>query len=394
MDMLPRFTALRALPLEGIVAVFDQVRFPSRRCTENILCRLDEVPGALACGFGCACVKDEASQLSELGVCCRPGRVACRGECRDPCPVNQAIDPATCLCACLTTPCPPPKVRNASTCVCECPPPWTDCNGVCRNLSTSSTNCGNCGNVCNQGEACCNGNCTTLDTCANCGFCGNACAADEGCCNRVRKKLNTTLNCGSYDGKCGMACAPGEVCQSGQCVCPAGRVRCAGICCPTGQQCCDGVCVNTHTSKQHCGACNMPVPQGWDCCNGQAVDTRSDNYHCGACGKAISAEQTALGYKCCGGVPVNTMGNDVRHCGGCGLTCTGGISCPTAGGGACSNYVAACQDGQCVCPSGWYACGTNWCAPNTFPVCCGDDPVTGLAKACPAGTTCCASGCC
>lgn len=382
MDTLPRFTAIQSLPRLGVVKVIDQWRFPVRRCTENILCRLGSDPGLLACELGCTCIRDETSQLSEFGVCCRAGRIACRGECREPCPVNTALNLTTCLCGCPTIPCPVPKVRNAATCACECPPPWTDCNGICRNLSTSDTNCGVCGNVCNQSEDCCNGVCTPLDTCSDCGFCGNACASDEGCCNRARRKLNTTQNCGTYDSGCGVKCDTGEICQAGHCVCPSGRVKCGNICCPTGQQCCKGACTDVKKSKQHCGACNMPVPQGWDCCTGVPVDTRSNEQHCGACNKPITPAQIAMGFECCNSVLVNTQTN-VQNCGTCGVPCTGGC---VYLGQVCTPYVPICQGGQCVCPPNThYPCG-NWCAPNTHQVCC--IRPNGGRYACVAGQQC------
>ena len=388
MDTLPRFTAIQSVARLDIVSVSDQWRVPVRRCTENTLCRIGRNPGVLACGLGCTCIPDETSTFFQYGVCCRPGRIACRGDCREPCPLNTALNLTTCLCE---TPCPVPKVRNAETGSCECPPPWTDCNGICRNLSTSKTNCGSCGNVCNQGEDCCDGVCAPLDTCSDCGFCGNACASDEGCCNRARRKLNTTQNCGTYDSGCGVKCDTGEICQAGQCVCPSGRVKCGNTCCPTGQRCCNGACTDVKKSKQHCGACNMPVPQGWDCCDGVPVDTRSNKQHCGACNKPISATQIAMGFECCNGVPVNTQGNNVLNCGGCGQTCTGGTSCV---GTVCTNYAAACQAGQCVCPSGRYACRT-FCAENAYPVCCGfPRPQNGRDWACPAGRTCSPMGTC
>ena len=76
----------------------------------------------------------------------------------------------------------------------------------------------------------------------NCGssstLCGTSCVDTQ----------TDNANC----GKCGAACAAGEVCSSGAC----------SATCGTGLTVCSGTCVNEKTDNANCGACGTVCPAG------------------------------------------------------------------------------------------------------------------------------------
>ncbi len=98
-----------------------------------------------------------------------------------------------------------------------CPAGETDCNGLCRDLSTDSDNCGGCGLSCAAGDFCSGGVCI-VGTCtpdlaactsdAEC--CTGICALGDGLCGCVN---NNETGCAS-DSDC---CDPGAVCSGGIC---------------------------------------------------------------------------------------------------------------------------------------------------------------------------------
>jgi len=84
-----------------------------------------------------------------------------------------------------------------------CPPDYLSCNGVCRNVSADSNNCGSCGNTCQSGSRCTLGACTPI--------CSDSLTYCDGACVDLLADAN---NCGA----CGNVCVAGAACGNGQCV--------------------------------------------------------------------------------------------------------------------------------------------------------------------------------
>ena len=161
------------------------------------------------------------------------------------------------------------------------------CSSGCKDLSTDQQNCGTCGNACAAGQSCQGGQCLCS---AGLLACAGSCVASD------------ATHCGS----CTTMCAGGQVCAANACAAS----------CPTGQaQCADGACVPPNGGTAlHCGGCN-PCPDGSVCnggvcgcpnagqmlCSNACVDTKTSKDHCGACGQACAGT-------CSNGVCVVTPG--------------------------------------------------------------------------------------
>jgi hypothetical protein len=61
-------------------------------------------------------------------------------------------------------------------------------------------------------------------------------------------------NCGG----CGIVCATGQVCSSGQCSVQG---------CANGLTNCSGACVDVNQDIRHCGSCGNACPAGFNCGN-------------------------------------------------------------------------------------------------------------------------------
>jgi peroxiredoxin len=86
----------------------------------------------------------------------------------------------------------------------SCPSGQILCNGTCVNTATDPNNCGKCGSACASGELC------------QAGVCAQGCPSGQILCNGTCVNTSTDPdNC----GRCGSACAPGESCQNAVCVC-------------------------------------------------------------------------------------------------------------------------------------------------------------------------------
>jgi hypothetical protein len=101
--------------------------------------------------------------------------------------------------------------------------------------------------------------------------------------------------------------------------------------CPTGQIRCGDLCVDPTSNESHCGGCGLTCQGELTCVNG-------------TCGCADAAD-TKCGTSC-----VETFLDDDEHCGGCGQACPGGQNC-VAGqcqpDGGCSGGQVTCG-GECV----------------------------------------------
>lgn len=158
----------------------------------------------------------------------------------------------------------------------------TECAGECVTLSVTSAHCGTCGNACAAGESCLSGSCLCI---------GETC---DGTCV-------DTVSHPQHCGGCGTACAPGRHCSEGVC-----RAVCSD-----GLSSCDDRCVDVATDREHCGACDAPCPPGADCiaqsctcreglvsCGDSCVDTSRDGLHCGGCDSPCPAGELCQAGSC------------------------------------------------------------------------------------------------
>lgn len=154
---------------------------------------------------------------------------------------------------------------------------------MCRDVRSNPTSCGACGQACAPGQGCVAGACVcddpALDACPDGCF---ALASDESSC-----------------GACGAACPSGATCSSGVCACPG------------AQEPCDGRCVATETDASHCGGCGLRCATEQRCeagacacpgserlCFGACVDLEADPTHCGSCTRTCDADQGCVAGRC------------------------------------------------------------------------------------------------
>ncbi|MSP26299.1 MAG: hypothetical protein EXR75_14315 [Myxococcales bacterium] len=207
-------------------------------------------------------------------------------------------------------------------------------------------------------------------------------------------------------GKCGDACAEGEVCSLGTCglTCGGGLTLCvvAPEASPTDPPV--PMCIETSANPSHCGACNAPCATGEVCQAGACatecvggttkcqvgdaapvcVDTALDPSHCGDCTTACAAGQVcqagACVTECVGGTTKCEDPNKVELC--------VDVQSNTAFCGDCMTVCAAgeiCSAGKCAlsCVGGTTKCGNACTNTQLDPANCGI-----CGKACSAGLAC------
>jgi hypothetical protein len=142
------------------------------------------------------------------------------------------------------------KKNNKKKCkASKCPTPTNPCQeAVCKKdkcktqVRPDGTSCGNgeiciggeclaeCapGSTCDPGLSCCSAVCADTDTSfENCGGCGEPC------------EEAVADNCSAGECQCGNSaqCTDDLICESGECVCPAGEKLCDGACIPEDDVC-------------------------------------------------------------------------------------------------------------------------------------------------------------
>ncbi len=358
-----------------------------------------------ACGNACG-----DSELCSAGKCvtsCASPKVQCTAAagglyCADP--LN---DPANCG-GCNGTggvTCGAHQLCVHGACANECASPLTTCgqsdgSALCIDTNGDPNNCGGCagagGHVCQSGEVCALGKCTTacLSPLATC-------STPDGGVSCV-DTLGDPNSCGGCPGAGGLTCAANEVCAQGTCapacsdplqVCrdEAGITSCidtardpnnCGGCASNGGKVC---AANEFCAQGNCApACSAPLVVCSDGNGGTScIDTAGDPNNCGGCanagGAVCGANQVCAQAACVdacvsplaqcsdgNGNPacVDTM-NDPQNCGGCGNPDGGTNICTT--GNSCTNGVcepicgalAFCSEGN-----GHFACADIINDPN------------------------------
>ncbi|HEU0116269.1 MAG TPA: hypothetical protein VFQ80_16390 [Thermomicrobiales bacterium] len=308
-----------------------------------------------------------------------------------------------------------------------CPSPQVTCGGLCVDLQTDDNHCGSCGHACGSDQRCQDGSCIcdatncpngccdgATATCkrgtsdSDCGDGGTLCQICNACqtCNGTTCAAKAGACCGEgkgacQDGQC-VACAAGQRCQAGACVCDATS-------CSTG--CCDGATCHAGTDNLACGtngdACVACVPPatcgggGQDqtcgctpatsCPAGQTCGTAPDGcggtLDCGACDEnkclICGAGNTCVaagdnsgcgspGSICCSGACINSN-FDNSNCGKCGQTCSGPLGVTCVGGVCCQSFTgtsALCSNSVPCCAP--FRCENGFCCGGRDQQC--DDP--------------------
>jgi len=341
------------------------------------------------CGERCVDVQTDGSHCGGCGNTCGATTTCRAGMCVPTCGATEALcgSPARCVntqtdgdhCGGCGAVCPAGQVCGAGVCARSCTAPAVACAAAdgsmaCADLQTDRANCGRCNTACAAGQTCVAGVCITpraecpsgqtdcaptdpapmcVDTAASatrCGRCGNACAMGQVC--TAGACVTPRAMCPSGQSDCAPT-APAPACfdtqtseaHCGGCgaACPAGQVCAAGACaCPTGTTLCGGACVNPQTDGAHCGACNMACPTGQVCSTGA----------CRLVCMAPTVTCTAPG----GAMTCASLQTDRSHCG------ARNVACPAA---------QSCTAGACACAAGLTLCGADCVNTMTDTVHCG-----------------------
>ncbi len=279
---------------------------------------------------GNTCEKDTTEVCGDYKIDCthiaNAVSVECRGgdcivhKCREGFEINNGQCLPVQVEKCGNTPCEPHQVCNAATNTCECDENYTECNGVCYDLSTDRLHCGSCSNECHIAHAevkCENSECLFVrcndgyefnDTNARCEFTGRCasgfvynhdtsrCEASDRGCEQGQIDCNgdglVCCDCnGACDGdKCDNAvCDPVVSCEDGSgCVSSC----CIENICVARSQCGSTIDCGQHAhvygdgcepdSVENCGehgkACNVPNADN-DCIAGACTFECIDGYH-------------------------------------------------------------------------------------------------------------------
>ncbi len=120
------------------------------------------------------------------------------------------------------------------------------CGEACVDLSSTASHCGACGVACSRTEACVEG----------------ACLCRPGatlCEDRCVVTASDPAHCGGCAGAGGVACAPDQVCEQGQC---------KAACTLASSERCERSCVDLDTDAFHCGACDTVCTDARSCRDG------------------------------------------------------------------------------------------------------------------------------
>lgn len=231
-------------------------------------------------------------------------------------------------------------------------------------LASDDTNCGSCGNWCPSpaGQS-------AFSTCMD-GKCRFVCEPNFADCNALTedgcevRTIDDRNNCGT----CGHVCPNLHTCAKGSCICAVtGSCGECGHLCPAST---DPPFPTGWNAEYGCvqGQCNKPMctPFFADCngdftgippFEGDGCETalRGDPNNCGGCGIKCAPGETCPGSECvcqCGSVCFSEerLNDDVANCGACRNICE-----------ARRNSTAICDHGVCnyVCAANWGDCDGN-----------------------------------
>ena len=209
-------------------------------------CADDRKCGDACCKVGAVCAD------ADLGYCCEPRELACRGG--------------------GTVSCCKPGI---ACCAGKCCAPGERCyKGRCRKRCPEDTRrCGH--NCCDKGQACCNGKCCGKRQ--KCCYSNHCCAKTATCCGETcctgTQKCCSGLCCRGTDTCCGKGCCrEGTTCVTTAGVrgcCPNARVVRVGgavVCCPAGDVAAGDRCCPA--ANPACNTCDPPCPAGHVCRDG------------------------------------------------------------------------------------------------------------------------------
>jgi hypothetical protein len=244
----------------------------------------------------------------ECQMACEPFHADCNGLASDGCETATNSDPANCG-ACGN------KCEDGVVCwkgACGCPNGFTQCGDECVNTQSDNLNCGACGSICKAptddadprwtcgpgvtpehtkwlcASASCDLQCEPGFGDCDHNFCGTGCEVFLG---------NDPANCGA----CGHACAAGQTCENGTCLCPPGTTRCGDA------------CVDLMSDPNHCGGCGKECPGPFDDKGGPVCNGGVCSYVC------------FPGFANCDGRIGNgceaNLATSQKNCGSCGTRC-------------------------------------------------------------------------
>jgi len=336
------------IPAVGALALIALAVAPSA-CSTSTLSIGEESADA---GAPPPLVHVDASQAdvrdAPIGACptseCPAGRATCASN-PFPCAVDFLSDDDNCG-GCGNA-CPVLGGRHASTtcvngtCSLKCDATYFDCNGRMEDgcevdLAFDNENCGDCGVVCPDLHRCTNRQCV-CEVWDSCGACGNVCPPPDPSLPTFPPEWNADYGCVN------------DLCN--QPTCHAGYGDCNNDFAPSGTSG-DGCETFTREDPQHCGECGNACAPGEDCWDGQCIcrcgsscfkKLDYDIRNCGACGVACLGVAGGNGepvcdhgvcdYRCFGshadcdhdlanGCETNIL-DDPLNCGGCGIRCDG-----------------------------------------------------------------------
>lgn len=225
----------------------------------------------------------------------------------------------------------------------------------CVSTRTDPRHCGGCDIACRPGQLCESGACVCPGKANDCdGFPENGCETS----------LESVLNCGA----CGVQCGPGEACVEGICVC--GVDAGSGVpACANGLRCCGDACVSPDDASCECNGalCTgsetcCPALAGIDRC----VSLSASVQHCGGCGVVCADNAICVEGRCSCSEPGAIYCNEQLGCarfdqpGSCGGDCDDAVNCNDT----LLNIVgdARCDAGACAfegCANGFSDCDGN-----------------------------------
>lgn len=286
--------------------------------------------GAVACGDSCAHLDSSAAHCGACDTLCSSDSICDRGQCRPAaagCSAGLSLCGSDCIdvtssdehCGSCEQACAPEASCGAGSCV--CPTPLAACGDSCVDTASDDANCGACGNACVGGQTCEAGSCVCPVGATLCSTQGLTIVDDAVAVGQTGQSCVDTSVDVKHCGACGNACAGGQTCEQGSCVCPAGQTLCGDRCAdPQSDTANCGACGSACGSGQLCNAGTCVCPQGQSECNGACVDVQSDPANCGACGTRCglgegcdngACEAGALGEDGCQGLALDVSITEV-----------------------------------------------------------------------------------